>query len=261
MAGKNADLSKANAALIESNAAEQAAREEAETNEQTARQQSELAFATLTGVVTDLQKELQDLPCGGAVRRRLLERSLGGFEKLADGLLAEGAADRSRVEALRNLAEVLLRVGGGPEGGETASALAERLAGESLRIAEAMADERPGDVFASRDVAYSAMTLGDAKLTLGETQTARSLYERSVETLETHVGRSDEDSESLVPLKTALSRLGDARLQTGETTAAAEAFDRGWDDRETTADDPDLMPLRARAKFKELLNAGVAEDE
>lgn|GEM_PF-4349945 len=119
IAGKNAELIAANAGERTARKDAQSAQTIAEANEQVARQQNELAFATLTSVAMDLQAEFEDLPRGGTVRRRLLNRSLAGFEKLADGLLVSGAADWRKMQTLWKLSDLLSETGIGDARGQS----------------------------------------------------------------------------------------------------------------------------------------------
>ena len=241
LAGKNEELTAANAAERIARGKAQSALETAEANEKTAHEQSELALATLTGVVMDVQTELRDLPRGGAVRRRLLNRSLAGFENLAGELLTSGAADRTRMHTLHELSTVLLEIGGGgpapasgesvggsgdTPGGRSAVRLAVRFAEEGLRIAESLAAADPGSEDARRQQSVSLLILGDARSAAGDTAAALGLFERSLKISASLAAVNPDSAVAWRDLSVSLGRVGDARHAGGDTAAALISYER-----------------------------------
>ncbi len=118
LADKNVELDQANQDLTAANAREHEARTLAETNEQSARQQSQLALQTLTSVIFDVQTSFENLPGGGEVRRRLLTTSLEKLEQVATEYVAQATVDRNTMVALMEMGNVILSVrrrGGGDQ--------------------------------------------------------------------------------------------------------------------------------------------------
>ena len=115
LADKNVELDQANADLIAANAREYEARTLAETNEQSAREQSQLALQTLTSVIFDVQRSFENLPGGGEVRRRLLTTSLEKLEEVATEYVEQATVDRSTMVALMDMGDVILQFGVGEE--------------------------------------------------------------------------------------------------------------------------------------------------
>ena len=91
----NLSLDETNIELKAANARESDARTLAESNEQAAREQSQLALSTLTSVISDIQGGLKQVPGGVEVRRRLLQTSLEKLDSVAKGFVEQAALDRN----------------------------------------------------------------------------------------------------------------------------------------------------------------------
>ena len=91
----------------------ESAKQLAEKNEATARQQSRLAVSTLTSVIADIQSGLADLPGGAELRRRLLSTALAKLEFVATEFINKTMVDLATIDALNEMGSIIQQFGVG----------------------------------------------------------------------------------------------------------------------------------------------------
>ena len=201
-------------ALSHKNGQLRAAKADADRARAAAEDQSRLALDTLTGVITDVQAEVADLPRGSSLRTRLLSRTLENVRRLADPLLQGGAADDARMRALFDLSELLLEVGdAGGGGAESPAALSLRFATEALAIAERRADPASADT--RHDLARAFDVLGTAHEYRSEVAEAERAYARMLQITERLAQEDPESTRTRRHLAIALQRVGDVHKRRG----------------------------------------------
>ena len=221
---KNKELNNRNTQLM-------AAKELAETNEEAARQQSQLALETLTSVVNDIQSGLKNVAGSSAVRRKLLATSLGKLEKVSTRYLEKVSVDRQTTRTLLKMGDLVLHLGSGEssgprDGSRTATGLALRYFRRAQTMAERIAIASPNDREANADLSIAYEKLGDVYLQMGDTNAALEAYvtfhERSRDLAQSAI----EDTEAQRLLSVSYQKLGDARLQMGDARAALSAYSK-----------------------------------
>lgn len=161
----------------------------AEANERSAREQSELAMATLTTVIGDFQDGLRNVSGSSEVRRQLLATSIAQLEDVSRKYIERAVVDRQTMIALTEMGSIVLEFGvddvaamdasSGNPGAASAVELAELLFLGALDIAEALRAKSPTNVRAQRDLSVANEKLGDVQLQLARTDKARGYYERA----------------------------------------------------------------------------------
>ncbi|MFM7248647.1 MAG: SUMF1/EgtB/PvdO family nonheme iron enzyme [Planctomycetaceae bacterium] len=130
-------------------AAESEARRLAETSEEEARSQAELARETLLAVVFDLQAGVVNLPGGAEVRRRLLRTSLDRLDRIATRFIGDTAVQAGTCQALLDMGAVLTRFGSDDEeanaDGRSALAIARSCFERTRDIARELVAAHPED--------------------------------------------------------------------------------------------------------------------
>lgn len=109
--GKNVELARSLGREQRAREAESEARALAETSEEEARSQAELARETLLAVIFDLQAGMENLPGGAEVRRRLLRTSLDRLDRIATRFIGDTAIQAGNCQALLDTGEILMRFG------------------------------------------------------------------------------------------------------------------------------------------------------
>ena len=186
LADKNVELDQANEDLTAANAREHEARTLAETNEQSAREQSQLALQTLTSVIFDVQTRLRKAsPAAVKSARRLLTTSLAKLEEVATEYVEQATVDRNTMVALSDMGDVILQFGVGEERDSlpvdastpapelsadqhTAVTLAASFYTRAHDIATELAAADPSNSQAQRDLSVSYNKLGNVQLQLGK---------------------------------------------------------------------------------------------
>ncbi|MGD9715206.1 MAG: serine/threonine-protein kinase, partial [Thermomicrobiales bacterium] len=244
LADKNAELDQANHDLTEANQREEAARLLAEENEQAAREQSQLALATLTSVIGDVQRSFENLPGGGEVRRRLLATSLEKLEQVAAEYVRQATIDRNTLVALMEMGDVILKFGVGEQPDDAAPAVshelpelsAEQQGAVSLAqefytrandIAQALAAADPSNNQAQWAMSLSYNNLGDVSLQLGDSEAARNFYQQGLEICERLAADDPNNLLAQRELSISYDNLGDVLRQLSETQSALTSYEQG----------------------------------
>lgn len=226
ISGMNANLRHANDQLASANIRERDARTLAETNEKSARDQSQLALSTLTSVITDIQGGLQGLPGSGEVRRRLLKTSLERLESVSAQFLTQAAVDRSTWLALNEMGDVILTFGTDPTADQlSAVQLAESYYQRAFQIARSLAETDPNDVQKQYDLSNSFNKLGNVFLKLGRTNDALTQFQDGLKINRVEAEADPDDARKQRDLSVSYSRLGGVFLRLGRTTEALRLFE------------------------------------
>lgn len=236
---KNLELGATNAALSTAIEKETKARELAQTNEQEARAQSQLALATLTSVIGDIQEGLENLPGGGEVRRLLLETSLSKLDDVATQYVEQSTVDRQTMSALSQMAQMVLDFGGiqfedsrtqvtpddtSPDVSSSVT-LAMKFHQRAREIAEQLAAEDPEDPQSQRSLVVMYNKLGNMNVQLSRLNTAMDWYQQSQAIIIKLVDRHPENVEFLRDLAISHQKLGDIHRETqnvNETLSARQ---------------------------------------
>jgi serine/threonine protein kinase/tetratricopeptide (TPR) repeat protein len=243
LARTNDELEQANSDLTAANARETDARELAQDNETAAREQSQLALSTLTSVIFDVQRGLEEFPGGGEVRRRLLTTSLEKLQEVSTEYIAQATVDRNTAVALMDMGDVILTFGVGEKSDEispTASAetteatanqrsavtLAQTFYVRAHDIAADLAAADPNSAEAQQDLSLSYSKLGGVHRTLGDTTSALAFYEQCLGIRERLAGDDPHNAEAQRDLSASYSILGDVHLQVGDTPSALAFYEQ-----------------------------------
>lgn len=248
-AKRQAEIAATNAKTARDNEAT-AKRQEAlaKTNAAAAREQSELALSTLTSVIFDLNKSLENVPGGAEVRNRLMTTVLPQLDKISTQFAKKSAIDRNAMAALMQLADTILVLGqsrplsplenriladtasdlpraGSPRrvvGVEAKSAaiIAERLYQQAHKIAQRLADAAPDDSYAQVVLLLSYSRLGDVFLKVGRTDDALRMFEDGLKISRALVEADPQDSQKQRYLSMLFNRLGHVFHQLGRTDDA-----------------------------------------
>lgn len=180
-------------------------------------QQSELALATLTSVIHDIQGGLRNLPGSERIRHRILTTSLDKLSAVSDQFLIQSGVDETTWQALVDLGDVILTLGveeserGLPGGRDELSSrkqsalkLAEKHYRRAVSIARSLVDRDPADTRKRQNLASSHSKLADVSMLLG-------LANQAVAHCDAALG---------------LTEMVDPELQTLEHQAFAFAFSR-----------------------------------
>ena len=247
ISGMNADLRHSNDQLAAANIRERDARTLAETNEKSARDQSQLALSTLTFVITDIQGGLQGLPGSGEVRRRLLKTSLGKLQSVSTQFLTQAAVDRSTWLALNEMGDVILTFGTDPTVDpslrrreltsefsisteptadlHSAVQLAESYYERAFHIAKSLAEADPNNVQKQLDLSLSFNNLGNVCLKLGRTDLALTQFQEGLKINRSLAEADPDDIRKQHAQSVSYSRLGGVFLRLGRTTEALTLFE------------------------------------
>jgi serine/threonine protein kinase len=141
------------------------AKKAAEISREEAKTQSQLAFSTLSSVVTDIQQGLAQFPGTGQIRRKMLKKALNALETVSTELLDQAQVDLSTAKALRHMGEVLRSFGLERTGDDTYSQdrsairLAESYFSRALEIATQLAEGEPENIKFHHQQFYSRRSL------------------------------------------------------------------------------------------------------
>jgi tetratricopeptide (TPR) repeat protein len=211
VSGKNAELAQSLGREQRAREAESEARTLAETNEEEARSQAELARETLLAVVFDLQMGLENLPGGADVRRRLLRTSLDRLDRIATRFIGDTAVQAGTAQALLELGEVLRRFG--PDDDETrvdgrsALAIARSCFERARDITAALVSASPDDLFQSRRLLATHAALAQVAYEEGQYDTAVEELEMAVAIAERGSTADPEDRVPTNDVSICLERL------------------------------------------------------
>jgi tetratricopeptide (TPR) repeat protein len=216
----------------------------AETNAQTAKEQSQLALATLTSIVTELQRSLVNLPRGTTVRSRILSSSIPHLDKIATEFTSKADVDRITMIAIGELGDTLLEIGklesnpvprasqvsstkldGFNAQGEIApSDVAGRLYRTAFGIAEKLYANNLEDPIAQGDMAVSLERLGELALKQGQAGEAIGLFEKSYAIRQTMLQADKLDAKHVHNLTVVIGRIGQTFLDSGRLKEAIDKF-------------------------------------
>ncbi len=216
----------------------------AKTNAQTAKEQSQLALATLTSIVTELQRSLDNLPRGTTVRSRILSSSIPHLDKIATEFTSKADVDRITMIAIGELGDTLLEIGkleGNPaprdlqarstklDGSNVQveiapSDVAGRLYRTAFGIAEKLYANNMEDPLGQGDMAVSLERLGELALKLGQADEAIRLFERSYAIRQTMLQADTLDAKHVHNLIVVIGRLGQTFLDSGRLSEASDRF-------------------------------------
>lgn len=237
---KNKQLAESNRDLKVSNGRATAARELAETNAESARQQSQLALSTLNAVIVDVQSSLKHLAGGGLVREALLNNVLERLDQVSTQYVAQTAVDRNTMAALNELAGVITRLVLGAdasdhalplgdwrresakrdtqtsEAADSGLAAAEQLYRRAYKIAKKLAADDPTDEQALRDLSVSYQHLGEVSQQSGKVTEAHSFYRQMNEIGKKLAAADPTDAETQRDLSISFIKLGDVSLLTNQ---------------------------------------------
>jgi serine/threonine protein kinase/tetratricopeptide (TPR) repeat protein len=204
-----------------------------------ARQQAELALGTLGAVIFDIQDSLSRLPAGSEVRRRLLNTALARLDSLSGEFVKHTAVDRNTAFALLNMGDLVLQfgeasrsqndsraAGPGDHGASSSTQAALRLQMRALEIFESLANLRPSDAQAKRDLSVSYQNLGNVYVQLGATDKAVRSYQQSLELSEALAKLTPNDPQATRDLFVSYNKLGDMQLKLGATDRALQSYPR-----------------------------------
>lgn len=221
----NDDLDGKNAQLAELIEDEKAARSKAESNEQLAKRQSELALGTLASVVADLQFELSKLRGSAKLRQKILETSLAKLNEVSTEFVLQASVDFETATALLEMGaavqQTVAPAGDQGENLESAISTAETFLNRAYAIASDLAEKYPNNprVFSL----YSRA----CELT-GQLLTQRGRFHQAIERYQQGLAIT-EDEEWRSQNSTRLSRLhasiGSAQLSLGDLTQSLESYE------------------------------------
>ncbi len=170
----------ASAAAQAERIAKEQQRKLAEESAAAARRQSELALATLNGVVFNLSRSLENYPGGGELRREILQTAITQLDQLAKQYLERALLDRATAAALSQLATVIVQINvarpaNGGAGNELQDAIqtARRLQVAANETFQKLAAAAPSDPVSQRDLLVSCTRLGEVNMQAGDLEGAR----------------------------------------------------------------------------------------
>jgi tetratricopeptide (TPR) repeat protein len=215
-------------------------RRAAEHNADAARQQSQLALATLTAVIFDIQRDLRNLPAASELRRRLLTTALRRLEKLSGAFVEKASVDRHTAASLLEMGDLVLTFGEGAQAttaGASGSSDSARVAGavevarrlyeRAHAILQALARNDPNNATARRDLSISYARLGDVQLQLGATDKALDMYQKGLHLTAALARAAPDNVQAQGDLSRSYTRLGDVQLRLGATDKALEMYQKG----------------------------------
>jgi tetratricopeptide (TPR) repeat protein len=227
---------------IEQKNAADAARGVAVANAAAARQQSQLALETLSAVIFDIQRSLENVPAASEVRRRLLTTALGRLEKLSGAFVEKASVDRHTAVSLAEMGDLVLQFGeaarpstpdvsSGPDAGTSPGAVevARRLQERANAIFQALAKADPNNAQAQRDLSISYNKLGDVQLQLGATDKALGMYQKGLDVRLTLAKADLNNAQAQRDLSISYSKLGNVQSQLGATDKALEMYQKDLD--------------------------------
>ncbi|HBE70016.1 MAG TPA: hypothetical protein DDW52_17865 [Planctomycetaceae bacterium] len=145
----NDDLDGKNAQLAGLIVDEKAARTQAESNEQLAKRQSELALSTLASVITDLQFELANLRGSATLRQRILETSLSKLNEVSTTFVQQASVDYETANALLEMGAAVQQTVAPSdtqgEASESAIATAATFLNRAYEITTNLSEQYPND--------------------------------------------------------------------------------------------------------------------
>lgn len=215
-----------NAALAQQ---EQVARQLAERNAAVAGEQSQLALSTLNSVIFDLQRALQNVPGGAAVRQRLLVTALEKLDQVSTVFAAKLAIEHSSIGALIELADAFVQlgqveqVGNGPHL-RSATLSAERLYSRANEMALELTHKKPNDPFLLSGLSITHSRLGDIYLKLGRTDDTMTHIQAGLKINRMLSEVAPSDSQFARNLSISMNRLGDLYLKLGRSKDALAQF-------------------------------------
>lgn len=235
LAQLNASLQNANTELSQSNQREHEARVLSESNERSAREQSQFALSVMTSVIEDIQKGLARVSGSGEVRRRLLKTSLAKLNEVATRYVEQASVDHNTVLALHAMGDVVLQFGAedaGPNSHrnndstsltdeqQTTVELANTFYQRAFDLASKLVAANPNDAGSQRDLATSYLAIGDIRFQRGQVAEAQESYRRSLEIGLELIARDPSDSQAQNVVGTAHSQIGGTQLRAGQVTEA-----------------------------------------
>jgi eukaryotic-like serine/threonine-protein kinase len=252
-------LNTANGDLKKSNARVTTARNLAEANAQSAREQSQLALSTLQSVLFDVQESVQSLPGGRNVQRALLATVLSRLEKVSTEFVAKSSVDQSTFSAIVSMANVIQRIGptaveddeldfgknpkNKPESPDALSA-AETLLNRALTIAEALVADQPNDPARQHSLTIALDGLGKVYLHKGDLVEAERLYRRALE-IRTETSQEHPGFEFTRGLSLSNENLGKIAEAKGRTADAETMYLKALEiSQQLHAEEPDDLDRR-----------------
>lgn len=204
------------------------ARELAEANEASARQQSQLALTTLTSVIGDIEHGLRNLSGGGEVRRRLLKTSLAKLEEVATEYVGQATVDRQTMMAIAGMGDAVLEFGADEIVAEQASAvkLTETFYRRAHEIATKLAEDDPQNREAQRDLALMEQKLGYMQLWLGNSALALLPFQNSLEIREKLATDDPRNAQAQDDLAGSYRHLGNVQIHLGKSAAALDSYQK-----------------------------------
>jgi hypothetical protein len=204
------------------------AKELAQANEQSAREQSQLAMSTLTSVINDIHGGLKNLSGSGEIRRQLLRTSLEKLESVATKYVAQTAVDRNTFAALTELGDVVLRFGTNPaqpvrndlgqlpEEARSAVTLAKSFYTRAFEITKQLATANPKNDVAQRNHSVAYSSLGDLQNKFGRQVTdALGSYRKSLEISRKLALADPSDARAQRDLSVAYNNIGKVQIESG----------------------------------------------
>jgi eukaryotic-like serine/threonine-protein kinase len=256
LAGKNEQLASANISLAQQRNEATVAKQLAEQNALTAREQTLLALSTLNSVVFDIQRSLAHLPRDTMVRQAILHTVLKQLENVAKQYANRSTIDRTAMTILMELGDTTLGISGeglGPElqierlwvegvipttnsdptlsygqtidGFKDAARSAQSFYENAHAIASRIVSDNPTNLDAQRDISVVSSRLGLVSLRLGNTSAA-SEYFRESERIAVNLGLKNSDARVQRDLSVAIEGQGDVSLQSGEIEQAIKKFQK-----------------------------------
>ncbi len=181
---RNGELDTKNAELTAANLRESDARKQADT-------QSQLLFATLTDVVVNVQKELENVPGAADIRRRLLGMSLEQLDQVASDYVSQAQVDETNMVALASLGNLclsygsaeLLDVDAANPSESTKHAIEQALSfyRRSWTIANSRYSEKSEDLSRKRDLMQACKQMGNVMLRAGQFEESSTFYSQCVD--------------------------------------------------------------------------------
>jgi tetratricopeptide (TPR) repeat protein/tRNA A-37 threonylcarbamoyl transferase component Bud32 len=197
-----------------------------------------LALRTLNRVVFDIQRKLVNVPGAQGVRRDMLEAAVKDLEKLAADVAGNSRSqvdllvylgDRQTASALIDLGDLFMQFG--DEKGQNGTEKARESYQRAFEITKRLADSKPGDSLAARDLSISLEKLGDVTLRLGFDTLARKYFEQDLEVSRRLAKSAPNDAQTVRGLAGAYDRLGDVNLQSGDPVGARKNYEHALETR------------------------------
>jgi serine/threonine-protein kinase len=195
----------------------QLAEKKAAASASSAAEQRQLTLATLQGLVTSVQDQLESGPATAQLKEDLLQTALAGLEQIAGSADRSPASDLSMAEAYQRLGEIFLVVGERDK--------ARQHFEKGLTITQELRKQDGKHVDVLRQAAALHRGLGDVADAAGKIKGAREQYQKSHDLLKPLWIADRNDARTTRELLLTLQMLADTHMGLGDTPQARELLE------------------------------------